>query len=425
MAVKAVQQGLTDVKLRGTLAPGRHYDGRGLGLYLVVRESGARSWQQRLRVRGGKVIELGHGTYPDVGLAEARRRAQAAQDMVDAGQNPAEARRAAKQQETIAVERTFSAAINAYVEAHAPAWKSAKTKPIFVNSLQAHAKPLLDRPARDITLNDVRATLAVIWTKTPVLAQKVRARIEAVLEWSTAAGWRSGPNPAAWAGALRPLLAKPSAIHKTRHFPALSWQRVPQFISALRQQPGSGARCLHLCILTACRSGEARGADWSEIDLDKAIWTIPPERMKAKTAHRIPLSPAAVALLKGLLPADGKKPARRLVFANADGKPYSDMTLLAVILRMHEALVERGEPGWLDEHGERITPHGFRTSFRTWCGDHAVPRELAEMSLAHKIGSAVEQAYARNDLLDRRREVVEKWCTFISSPALTVVEAAS
>lgn len=415
--------GLTDAAVRNA-GPGRHHDGRGHGLFLDVKPSGARAWVQRVRV-GTRVREVGHGPYPTVSLVEARKAAQVTFDEAQAGIDPVLKRRGQEQAKAEAQERALRAAMDEYIKAHAPAWKNPRTATIFRQSLEARAASLLDRPVAEVDLEDVRAMLAAFWNTHPVLAQKVRGRLQHVFEYASAAGWRRGANPAMWAGGLRPLLPKTGSIHTTRHHPALHHGRVGAFLAALRRQDGLAAKALHLAVLTACRSGEARGADWSEIDIQAATWVIPAARMKAKNAHRIPLSGPAVALLRGMLPPGGVKPATGLIFPSPRGGAFSDMALLACVMRAHDAALENGEPGWVDENGARITPHGFRTSFRSWCGDTGQPRELAEMALAHRIGSAVEQAYSRSDLLERRRVLMQAWADYISAPALHVVEAAS
>lgn len=413
-------QGLTDVRLRGALAVGKHHDGKGTGLYLIVREGGGRAWGQRIRLPGGKVREIGHGTYPEVSLGEARRRAEAAQEQSRAGIDPVAVKQAAKAEVAVAMDRTLRAALDGYIAAHGPAWRSPKTARIFRNSLEKHAARLLDRPVAEIDMDAVLSVLNPIWTTTPVLAQDIRARLEAVLEWATAARWRSGPNPAIWKGGLRPLLAKPSTLATVRHHPALPYVRVPAFITLLRQQDSAAAKCLLLTILTAVRSGEARGAVAEEFDLDAATWTIPAARMKRGKPHVVPLGAAALSLLKGMLPASG------LLFPSPmkTGAALSDMAPLAVVKRMHEAAIECDEPGWTDEHGARVTPHGFRSSFRMWAAEQGHPRDLAEHCLAHAVGSQVEQAYQRSTLLAQRRVVMAAWDAFCAKPSLRVVEPA-
>lgn len=403
---------------------GRHAIGDGTGLALLVRDSGARrTWVQRVTI-AGRVRELGHGSFPMVPLAKARAAAKKAHQDIKDGVDPLAVRSEKRIAAKAAAVQTLDAALTQYIDAHGPSWRSDKTRRQAQSSLEQHAAELMAKPVRDITLEDVRATLAPIWLTKPVLAQKVRSRLEATLEWAIAAGWRAGPNPAAWRGGLRPLLAKPSSIRPPRHHPALPWAQVPAFLAELRDENGTAARCLELAILTAVRSGEARGATWGEIDLDSALWTIPSVRMKAGRPHRVPLSPPAVSLLRSLQPAP--IPARDdLLFPTRSGTALSDMALLAVILRMHEAAKKAGTPGWTDEHGARITPHGFRSTFRNWAGDTGQPRELAEAALAHAMGSETERAYARSDLLTRRARLMAAWaahCEGSSCGARTQVQ---
>ena len=401
---------LTDKALRGLCGvDGRYSVGDGSGLSLLVRGGGKEArWIQRITV-AGKVREVGHGSYPDVSLARARAAAKGVRDQVAAGDDPLALRNAKKAASQAAVVQTLNAALTAYIEAHGAAWRSEKTRRLTRTSLEQHAATLLAKPVRDIALEDVRATLAPIWTAKPVLAQKVRARLEAALEWAIAAGWRSGPNPAAWRGALRPLLARPSAVTRNRHHPSLPWEQVPAFLADLRDQHGIAARCLELAILTAVRSGEARGAVWGEFDFARGLWTIPASRMKGNRPHRVLLSASALAALRALLPVKGTPPADALLFPSAKGEALSDMALLAVLKRLHEGSTKAGGEGWRDEAGERVTPHGFRSSFRSWAGDTGQPRELAEHALAHAMGSETERAYARSDLLARRARLMEAW----------------
>jgi integrase len=404
---------------------GRHSTGDGTGLALLVRDGGGRRmWVQRVTM-AGKVRELGHGTYPGVSLAKARAAANKVHDDVKAGLDPLAARHAKQAAAKAAVVQTLDAALSGHIEAHAGAWKSEKTRVQTRTSLEQHAKALLSRPVRDITTEDVRAVLAPIWSEKPVLAQKVRSRLEAAIEWAIAAKWRAGPNPAAWRGGLRPLLAKPSAVTRNRHHPALPWEQAPAFLAELRDENGTASRCLEFVILTAVRSGEARGATWAEVDLDAALWTVPAARMKGKRPHRVPLSAPAVVLLRGLRPKKGDPDPAALVFPTGVGTALSDMALLAVIKRMDAARRKAEGAGWCDEHGARITPHGFRSTFRSWCGDHGQPREIAEAALAHVMGSETERAYARSDLLARRARLMAMWAAHCEGRAAAGQDAAA
>jgi integrase len=250
--------------------------------------------------------------------------------------------------------------------------------------------------------------LSPIWTTKTETATRLRQRIEAVLDYATVHGLRSGPNPAAWKGNLDKVLAKPAKLKKVQHHRALPIDEMPAFVDALRQREGMLARCLEFVVLTACRSGEARGARWSEIDLAAKLWTIPPERMKAGKPHRVPLSAEALAVLEALPRIAGTD----LVFPAPRGGQLSDMALLAVMRRM----------------GVDAVPHGMRSTFRDWCSERtAYPRDVAEMALAHAIGDKVEAAYRRGELLEKRRRMMADWASFVTGPlpSAGVVELAA
>lgn len=416
---------LTAVQVKALAArDGRHFVGDGSGLCLLVREGrhGAKEarWVQRLHI-AGKRREIGHGSYPHVSLAQAREKAKWAAGAVEAGRDPVAEKATEKAARAAAADaagrETFAAALDAYIAAHSAAWRSPKTGKEVRSRLERHGKALMKKPVRQIGKTDVLDMLRPIWTTKPVLAQQIRARLEGILEWAKAAGWREGENPAAWRGMLQPLLAKPSAVTRGRHHPALPWQQVPAFLTALRTVDGLAARCLTLVVLTAVRSGEARGAAWGEFDLGAAVWVIPKERMKAGKVHRVPLSRSAIALLRSLLPEKGKPDPATLVFRSPAGGAYSDMALLAVVKRMDAARMKGEGSGWRDEHGERITPHGFRAAFRSWAGDTGQPREIAEAALAHALGSETERAYARSDLFTRRVRLMNEWAAFCEPQA--------
>ncbi|UPY39213.1 site-specific integrase [Sediminicoccus sp. KRV36] len=425
---------ITDRELKScSRTVGRYSVGDGSGLSLLVRDSAKRApveggggegdddkrkqWVQRITV-AGKVREIGHGAYPAVSLAKARAAAKKVVEEVKGGADPLAQRRDKEGAAKAAIVQTFDAALTAYIEAHGAAWRSEKTRTAARVDMERHASSLLPKPVRDIRVSDVLAVLQPIWNTKPIMAQRVRARMEAILDWAKGAGWRSGENPAAWRGGLKPLLAKPSSVVRNRHHPALSWAEVPTFLAELRDENGNAARCLELCILTAVRSGEARGAIWGEFDLAGAIWTIPAGRMKAGEAHRVPLSAPALALLRAMLPAGDPPKPEAVTFPNRDGGVYSDMSILAVVKRMDDARSKAGGAGWRDDAGQRITPHGFRSTFRDWCGDQGHPRELAKAALAHATGSRTERAYARTDLLARRARLMDAWAAFCEGRAV-------
>ena len=275
-------------------------------------------------------------------------------------------------------------------------------------SLASFVYPVIgDLPVQDVSTEHVLAILRPIWSTKSETASRVRGRIEAVLDAARAIGWREGGNPALWKGHLASLLPRPSKVRQVEHHPSLPWQRVGAFMAELRVREGTGARAVEFLILTAARSGEVRGLTRRELDLEAGLWTVPAKRMKARRLHRVPLSAAALALLASLhveelAPDD-------LVFPGArpDVVP-SDMTLTAVLRRMNAAAPK---PSWVDgQSGEPITVHGFRSTFRVWAGEETdTPREVIEAALAHAVGNEVEAAYARTDLLERRRGLMQAW----------------
>ncbi len=377
-------------------APGLHFVGGVAGLAMQVQPSGARSWVLRFSV-GGRRREMGLGGFPDVTLSAAKLRAREEREKADKGVDPIAERQAANSRLRAeqAKRFTFKAAALAYVEAHEAGWRNAKHADQWRNTLATTFPTLGDLQVRDVALPHVLAVLEPIWRTKTETATRLRGRIESVLDWATARGYREGLNPARWKGHLDNLLPAPSKIARAGHHLAVPVGEVAKFMQALRAQPGTGARALEFAILTAARSGEVRGATWAEIDLGAATWTVPGERMKAGKEHRVPLSGAAVALLESLPRMAGSD----LVFPAPRGGKLSDMTLLAVMRRM----------------GVDAVPHGFRSTFRDWCSERTnYPREVAEMALAHTIGDKVEAAYRRGDLFEKRRRMMAEWAEFLA-----------
>jgi integrase len=246
---------------------------------------------------------------------------------------------------------------------------------------------------KHVGLPHILTILEPIWKTKTETGTRLRGRLEQVLDWATARGYRDGPNPARWRGHLDKLLARPAKIAKVKHRAALPFTEIGAFMQQLRAADGMGARELEFAILTAARSGEARGATWLEIDLNAKIWTIPAARMKGNREHRVPLSSAVVTLLMALPRIGGND----LVFPAPRGGRLSDMTLSAVLRRMKVPAV----------------PHGFRSTFRDWAAERTgYPRDAAEMALAHTIGDKVEAAYRRGDLFEKRRRMMADWATF-------------
>ena len=380
--------------------PGLHFVGGVAGLALQVQPSGARSWVLRLSV-AGKRREMGLGGFPDVTLADARRRAREEREKADKGVDPIAERKAAANLLRVELAKafTFKSAALAYIEAHEPGWRNAKHGEQWRNTLESTYPTIGDLQVRDVALPHLLAVLQPIWRTKTETASRLRGRIESVLDWATARGYREGLNPARWKGHLDHLLPSPRKIMKTGHHAALPVAEVGAFMQLLHAQQGSGARALEFAILTAARSGEVRGARWAEIDLDAATWTVPAERMKAHKEHRVPLSEAAVTLLRSLPRIAGTD----LVFPAPRGGQLSDMSLVAVTRRMEVKAV----------------PHGFRSTFRDWCAERTnYPREVAEMALAHAIGDKVEAAYRRGDLFEKRRRLMKDWAAFCANPEI-------
>jgi integrase len=387
---------------KGVLAetvPGYHGDGN--GLWLQVSGSGSKSWVFRF-TRHGKAQEMGLGALHAVSLLQARTKAAACRSQLDAGINPIEARRAvtleARKVEAKAL--TFSQCVTAFMTAHSDGWKNPKHRQQWQNTLDTYAAPFIGNlDVSDVDTGLVLQCLEPIWKTKNETASRLRGRIESVLAWATTRGYRQGENPARWKGHLDTLLAKPSKLQTVKHHAALPYVEMRAFMPELAKMDGIGARALEFAILTAARSGEVRGAVWSEIDMENRIWIVPAERMKAGKEHRVPLSDRVIKLLESL-PRLGD-----YVFPGVrDRKPLSDMSLTAVLKRMERA---------------DLTAHGFRSTFRDWAAEQtAYPSEVVEMALAHTVGNKVEAAYRRGDLLEKRVRLMVDWAKHCYAPAI-------
>jgi integrase len=389
---------LTAAKVAKT-APGCYCDGG--GLYLTVRSAEARSWTFRY-TSGGRVRQCGLGPAGGTGavpLADARERAAELRRLVRSGVDPLARRQAEKAASARAV--TFAEALERYLAAHAHTWRSVKHRAIWSASMASYVLPALGRkPVVAITKSDVISLLQASWRDKPETASRARGRIEAVLDYSEANGWRSGENPARWKGRLEHALPH----HKRgdpQHHAAMDWTAVGAFLVDLRAVDGVAERCLEFAVLTAARAGEVLGATWSEIDLQTGVWTVPGGRMKAGRQHRVPLSDRALAILHMMMCM--RDQARGdLVFARARGLPLGEAAMRNVLRRLGYA---------------HTTVHGFRSAFRDWCAEMtAYPREVAETALAHVVGNAVERAYARGDMFTKRVRLMTEWSAFCSQP---------
>jgi integrase len=417
----------------------------GGGLLVEVRPTGAKVWLCRLTV-DGKRRDMGLGGYPLVSLAAARAAALAARRLAREGVDPIVQREAdAAQRKTAAAAvaeaeaRTFKAVAETCITALAPGWKNARTAKIWRSSLVNHVYPVIgDMPVAAVGRDAVLRAVTDVWQSRPQIGRKVLIRVGMVLRYAAAHGWRANDNPAD----VRILRhAGLPALVGGKKQPSLPWQKAPAFMLALDGMAGLAPLALRFTILTAVRSGEARGARWSEISFDDGpAWTIPGERMKAKKSadvqpHRVPLSPAAVeTLARAYTVATGTTattaelpkviPLRgdALIFPSATlSTPLSDMALSAVIRRMNDARTEGAPLPWRDPDGRGAVPHGFRATFSTWVDDtRPAEREAAERALAHEIGNNVSAAYRRSDLFDRRAPLMEAWAAHcLARPAPT------
>lgn len=381
-----------------SLSDGWHADGG--NLYLFVRGS-SRGWVFRFVAPDGKRRNMGLGSLYSVSLAEARKQAAQLREQIKHPTTPTDPlikRREAQLENKLASRKyvTFKACAEAYINAHRAEWKNPKHVQQWENTLATYSYPVFgDLPVASIDEALVLKVLLPIWDSKTETATRLRGRIESVLDWATFNKYRDGENPARWKGHLDNSLAKPNKIAKVVHHPALPYREIGAFMAELRTREGLGARALEFLILTACRSGEARAATWDEIDLEERLWIIPGERMKAQREHRVPLSDAAVELLRCLPRLQGNN---FLFPSTKRNTAMSDMTLTAVLRRM----------GRTD-----ITVHGFRSTFRDWAAESTnYPRDLAEMALAHTIDNKVEAAYRRGDMLQKRFRMMNDWAKF-------------
>jgi integrase len=393
--------------------PGLHADGG--GLYLHVSKSGARSWIFRWK-RDGRLHDMGLGPCHTISLAEARDKALACRKLKLDGRDPIEERRAQRQASKLESARamTFRQCGEAYIAAHRAGWKNDKHAAQWPSTLQTYVYPIFGAlPVQTVDVGLVMKALehnvgdggepsASLWNAKPETASRVRGRIESVLDWATARGYRQGENPARWRGHLENLLPKKSKVRRVEHHAALPYPEMAVFMAELRRHEGIAARALEFAILTAARTGEVIGATWAEIDLEGCLWTIQAERMKAGREYRVPLSETAVAILRTMAEARSGKH----VFPGArDNRPLSQMAMLMLLRRM-------GRDG--------LTVHGFRSAFSDWAMEQTnFQREVREMALAHTVGDKVEAAYRRGDLFEKRRQLAESWTRYCEVPAAT------
>lgn len=387
---------LTVKKVQRLTKPGKYGDGR--NLWLIIGPTGRKRWEFRYSI-GGRSREMGIGSLDFMSLDEARDRVFELRKMVKQGVDPLAAKAEKKPRAT-----TFEQVAEQCIASLKAGWSNPKSEAQWRSSLKSYAYPTLGAMnVAAITTSDVFDVLEPIWSAKPETAKRVRERVEKVLDFATALKLRSGDNPARWRGGLEPLFPKRVKVAKVRHHPALPYEELADFMGALRAKEGVAPRALEFAILTAARTNEVLGAKWSEIDLDKAVWTIPAERMKARRDHRVPLSAAALELLRSL-PRDTEG---EYVFMSpmAKGKPMSNMAMLKTL-----KLMKRDD----------LTVHGFRSTFRDWAAETtAYPDAVVEMALAHAVGNAVEAAYRRGDLFEKRTRLMADWASYCAGDSRT------
>jgi integrase len=389
--------------------PGYYADGA--GLYLQVSKTGTKAWIFRY-TRGlntnphpkfpnalgkPKQHEMGLGSLNAVGLAEARKRAEACRLLLVDGIDPRAARDSQKAQAALARASavSFQRCADGYIAAHRSGWRNPKHAGQWKTTIETYCGPVIGAlPVQAVDTSLVLRVLEPIWSTKPETASRLRGRIQSIIDWATVNGYRTGDNPARWDGHLKEALPALSKESRVQHHAALPYVQVGAFVQNLRTQEGTAARALEFTILTACRTGEAIGAKPSEFDLDKELWTIPAARMKAGREHRVPLSRRAIEIVRAQLKLDSEYvfPGLKL------GNPLSNMAMLALLKRMKRS---------------DFTVHGFRSTFRDWAAEQtAYPHEVCEMALAHAVGNKVEAAYLRGELLQKRQLLADDWAKY-------------
>jgi integrase len=399
-------KGVTAAQVERTTRPGRYGDGA--GLYLLVRSKQSKFWLFRY-TRAGRMREMGLGPASGrtaVKLATARARALELHAAVREGRDPLAEREAEKVKRDADAAKvqagaiTFAQVADMFLNAHEASWRNPKHRQQWRNTLRDYVLPEIGGlPVGSVETGAVVKIIEPLWRDKTETAARVRGRIESILDYAKARGWREGENPARWRGHLAQLLPARAKVARVEHHAALPWRKAGAFMMRLRQHSGISTRALEFLILTASRSGEVRGARWDEIDLEHAVWTVPAGRIKGGREHRVPLSEQAVAVLHEMaqLGTEG------FVFPGLkDGSALSDVALT-------KAVDVAG--------GNGATVHGMRSTFRDWCAEATnYPRELAEAALAHALKDKTEAAYQRGDLLEKRRRLMTDWATFCAKP---------
>jgi len=396
------------------------------GLLMQVSENGAQSWLLRVRV-GGKRREIGLGAFPEVSLARAREKARETRDAIRSGVDPVEARKVARLALLESQRRglTFFDAFEKYAAKKLPELRTDRYRTQWRATVEKYALPEIgEMLVQEINREDILRILTPIWDNKTETATKVRQRVEKTLDYAKAAGHRTGDNPAAWRGNLELALSAPHKIAPKENYPALQLDDAPRWWADLQSRDTIGSKALAFQALTASRTGAVRFATWDEIDLDAQLWTIQPGWPSSKIPptgkpHRVPLTDAIIGLLS-TVPRMGD-----LLFTSPRGGALSDAAMGKVMRSMHEADVKRGGAGFLDGRTKmQAVPHGLRSCFRVWVSERTeFDGDLAEIALAHKVGSKVRQAYDRSDMIRKRRAMMEMWGHFLcDEPGIMVVE---
>ena len=394
---------LTAAGVAAFKVPGRYPDGG--GLFLQVDATGSKRWIQRIMFRGRR-HDIGLGPVDLVSLAEARKAAKVNKELTRKGVDPLEEKSRAKGIPT------FAEAAKVVIEIKAKGLKNEKHVDQWRNTLATYAEPVFGhRRLNEIDQQDVLRALEPIWVEKTETATRVRARIEAILDWATVSKFRTGDNPARWENNLEFLLPAPSKVAKKDHHPAVPVPQMPRWWKDISGRPGMASKALRFVALTWARSGEVRGMTWDEVDLATAMWVVPASRMKAEKEHRTPLTADAVALLNSLA-----RTSSPYVFPAARGGMLSDMALSMMMRRMNDmADIDAQAGGYFDpQNGKPAVPHGLRSTARSWAAQRGYDHDMAEMQLAHDVGTKVQRAYQRNDMIDRRRAMLADWSDFIT-----------
>ena len=391
---------LTAKEVGSAKTPGLYGDGK--GLWLRVGHGAGKSWVLRYMIRG-RAHEMGIGSYSDYSLSEARERARHYRKLIkDEGVDPIERRRARRDADQAARAKTmtFKECADSCIKAHSAGWRNPKHAAQWPSTLETYVYPVFAAlPVEVIDTALVMRAIEPIWTTKSETASRVRGRIETVLDWAKARGYRDGENPARWKGHLENLLPQKSKVRRVEHHAALPYVELPGFMAELRSQNGVAARAFEFMILTAARTSEVIGARWEEINLAERLWMVPAKRMKAGKEHRVPLCDRAIEILEEMQ----KIREGSFVFPGGKaGRPLSNMPFLMMLRRMG-----RGD----------LTAHGFRSTFSDWCAERtATSSEVREMALAHAVSDKVEAAYRRGDLFEKRRQLAAQWGRFCASP---------